>query len=225
MNYQSLAFFTGLFGSLHCVMMCGPLVMALPTSQNTWTSLFQKLIYQAGRICTYGVVGFLAGSLGSILNILGFQQILSIVTGAVLVAIGFTHFTSSTSRWNQVQNKILAPIIQVLSRWMARPGGSLYAGMLHGLIPCGMVYMALAGSLSTGSSFKGAEFMLYFGLGTSPLLLLTSFAPIFFRRLRVSKLLIPVLFLVSGGILIVRGLNQPVGDLYKPVQVSQPAVC
>src|SRR5690606_6814818 len=94
---------------------------------------------------------------------------------------------------------------------------------LHGLIPCGMVYMAIAGSLSTGSSLSGATFMFYFGLGTTPLLLLTSLLPLFLRKFRMPRMVLPALFLVAGMVLVVRGLNLEVPHLSSPVNLTEEA--
>ena len=72
MSYQALAFYTGLFGSLHCVAMCGPLILALPFSgQSIWLSVLQRLVYQLGRIMMYGILGLLIVSIGTGFALLG----------------------------------------------------------------------------------------------------------------------------------------------------------
>lgn len=207
MTYQSIAFFTGLLGSLHCVVMCGPLVMSIPFSGPLWFSLLQKFMYQLGRVLTYSVFGFLAGSFGSLFNFLGLQQGLSFLTGTLLLVIAIYHFFGRKGVSNNAYLKLIAPLISFMGRWMSKPYGGLIAGSLHGLIPCGMVYMAIAGSLNTGSALAGSEFMLYFGLGTTPLLILTSFMPIVLKRFRAPKMMVPALFFVAGVFLIGRSLN------------------
>lgn len=224
MSYQSLAFFTGLFGSLHCVAMCGPLVMAIPFQGNVWFSLAQKIIYQVGRILTYAGLGFLAGSVGGLFNILGLQQALSFVSGSVLLIIAFYHFSGRTSdRSSRLYQKIFTPLATFMGRWMSKPYGGLFAGILHGLIPCGMVYMAIAGSLNTGSAYSGSEFMFYFGLGTTPLLMLSSLIPVILRKFRLPRLLIPALFLVAGSFLIFRAFNLNIPYVSSPVTSNKDA--
>lgn len=223
MNYQSLAFFTGLFGSLHCVAMCGPLVMSVPFPGNVWFSLLQKIIYQLGRILTYALIGFAAGSVGSLFNILGLQQSLSFVSGILLINIAAYHFAGRKTTSSKTYLKLIGPLMSFMGRWMSKPYGGLIAGSLHGLIPCGMVYMALAGSLNTGSAYAGSEFMFYFGLGTTPLLMLTSFIPIVLRRFRAPRLMIPALFLVAGILLVNRSLNLQIPYLSSPVISSKDA--
>lgn len=227
MSYQSLAFFTGLFGSLHCVAMCGPLVMAIPFSGGAWYSLMQKIIYQLGRILTYACLGFAAGSVGSLFNILGMQQALSFVTGSILLIIAINHFFGRTSnRTNKLYQGILTPVASFMGRWMSKPYGGLFAGMLHGLIPCGMVYMAIAGSLNTGSAFSGSEFMFHFGLGTTPLLILSSLIPLALKKFRAPRLMIPALFFIAGSFLIIRSLNLEIPYVSSPVMSNKEiSVC
>ncbi len=226
MTYQSLAFFTGLFGSLHCVAMCGPLVMSIPFGKNAWNALLQKIVYQLGRIFTYSILGFLAGSIGGLFNILGLQQALSLVSGLILVAIALYHFSGKTGGTSgRFYQKVFGPLAKFMGRWMSKPYGGLIAGMLHGLIPCGMVYMAIAGSLNAGSAISGSEFMFYFGLGTTPLLVLASAIPLLIRKLRVSRVLIPMLFLVAGSFLVFRSLNLQIPWIKSPVPENATPVC
>src|SRR5690606_12610000 len=83
------------------------------------------------------------------------------------------------------------------------------AGMLNGLLPCGMVYLALASALSSGSLLNGAQFMVLFGLGTLPLMLTAGVAGSFIKnrlKLRFTAWL-PALFLVMGCWFVLRGAN------------------
>ena len=80
---------------------------------------------------------------------------------------------------------------------------------LNGLLPCGMVYIAITSSFLTGSALNGSLFMAFFGLGTLPAML----AAVFFGsylgqqfRLRLSKL-VPVFMMVMALLLVLRGLN------------------
>ncbi|HEY1006524.1 MAG TPA: sulfite exporter TauE/SafE family protein [Sphingobacteriaceae bacterium] len=201
MSWDALAFFTGLFGSLHCVAMCGPLVMAMPFAHTDAFSLvLQRLLYQAGRISVYSVFGIVAGLIGGGFDILGLQQALSLVTGLVLLIMAGSHFLGrSHSGTGRIQSRLAAPLVNLMARYLSRPYGGLFAGALNGLLPCGMVYAALAGSLNAGSVTGGARFMLFFGLGTTPLMLLVSFAPLLFRkRLQIPRIT-PWLLLITGA--------------------------
>ncbi|MGV3685598.1 MAG: sulfite exporter TauE/SafE family protein [Daejeonella sp.] len=227
MSYQSLAFFTGLFGSLHCLVMCGPLVMSIPFQGGMWFSLFQKVIYQAGRVFTYALLGAIAGSIGGLFTLAGWQQALSLVTGALLIGVAVSHFKQSTWRpLNGFYNRLFNPLVTSLGRMLSRPYGSLFAGFLHGLIPCGMVYVAIAGSLNAGSTLQGAEFMLYFGLGTTPMLIAVSLFSSVVKRFRAPRLMVPALFVIAGSLLIIRALNVDVPYITSPVPPKgDVAVC
>jgi hypothetical protein len=197
--------------------------MSIPFPGNVWFSLLQKVIYQFGRILTYSVMGFLAGSVGSLFNILGLQQSLSFVSGVLLLLIAVYHFTGRKGVSNKAYLKFIEPLLTFMGRWMSKPYGGLVAGSLHGFIPCGMVYMAIAGSLNTGTAFAGSEFMLYFGLGTTPLLMLTSVIPVVLRRFRAPRMMIPALFLIAGAFLIVRSLNLHIPNVSSPVNTTKEA--
>lgn len=228
MNNETLAFFTGLFGGMHCVAMCGPLVMALPAMGNTWwLNLIQRLLYQFGRILTYSALGFLAGFIGSSFNVLGLQQILSLTTGLFLITAALLHFSGKKiNGYTQFQFRIVTPIASQMGRWLTKPYGGLFAGALHGLLPCGMVYMAIAASLNTGSPVDGSRFMLFFGLGTTPLLLFASVTPLFLKKLKAPGLMVPVLFLIAGLFLVSRSLNLDIPYISAPVIINHPSpVC
>lgn len=211
MTSDYLAFFMGLFGSLHCVAMCGPLLLALPSvGESQWTKAKNRLVYQIGRILTYGFIGLLIGFIGIGVTMKGWQQVLSITTGIVLILIALFHFIGTqNSSILRIQQKLLAPLIKQMGYWLHKPGGSFMTGVLNGILPCGMVYMALATALNTGGALSGARFMILFGLGTLPLLLLTAIAGNIIKSkipFRLSAWL-PFLFLIMGSWFILRGAN------------------
>ncbi|HEY0899522.1 MAG TPA: sulfite exporter TauE/SafE family protein, partial [Sphingobacteriaceae bacterium] len=200
MSWIALAFFTGLFGSLHCVAMCGPLVMAMPFQNTSALSLLlQRLLYQVGRISVYSIFGLLAGFIGSGFDMMGLQQALSLITGIILLFIaGFHFFGKQNQKLQNIQSRMVAPLVNLMAKHLSKPYGGLFAGALNGLLPCGMVYVALAGSLNANSILAGGQFMFFFGLGTTPLMLLASFAPLLFKRRLNVPLITPYLFLITA---------------------------
>jgi sulfite exporter TauE/SafE len=229
MNLNTLAFFTGLFGSLHCIAMCGPLVMSLPLAgTSAWYSFIQRLLYQLGRILTYSCFGILFGWIGQGFNLLGWQQIISLCTGIILVLIAFAHFTKrNITVIERFQLKLIGPLSNCMGKLLGKPYGGFLAGMLNGILPCGMVYLALAGAVNANSIAAGAEYMFYFGLGTTPLMLMASVAGMFFRRwaqLRFSKVL-PYLTLFMGIWFILRGADLAIPYLSPHIQVTDQAIC
>src|SRR4051812_15703352 len=77
----------GLVGSLHCLGMCSPLVMIITTRQPFPIA---RLLYNLGRILTYGVLGMAAGTFGSLFNMSGIQQNISLVLGIALIVVGIS---------------------------------------------------------------------------------------------------------------------------------------
>jgi len=178
-------FLLGLAGSLHCVQMCGPLIVAIGLPMGAASRARQvgaQVAYQGGRILTYGLLGALAGSLGSgigsLTQLAGFENGASLLAGAsMLLAAVVLADLIPASRLVQ----IAAP--SKLSRFAARclqsPAASTKFGMglLMGLVPCGLIYAALLKSIGTATPAAGFFSMVAFGLGTAaPLLGLGVFA-------------------------------------------------
>jgi sulfite exporter TauE/SafE len=229
MTYHYLAFFMGLLGSIHCAVMCGPLLLAVQAGQQiTWKTTINKLLYQSGRILTYGLLGLLLGLIGNVASIQGWQQGFSLVTGIILFGIGlFYMFGKSSSKLASIQTKAIQPFARFMSKWLYRPGGSFVAGILNGILPCGMVYMALASAVNADSLSNSFVFMLLFGLGTLPFLLLFSFAGNFPKRIfkKGFTTVLPILFLVMGAWFILRGANLDIPYLSPLLQVEGAMNC
>ncbi|VTP93598.1 Uncharacterized conserved protein [Sphingobacterium daejeonense] len=219
----------GLLGSIHCAVMCGPLLLAVQAGQQiTWKTTFNKILYQFGRILTYGLLGLLLGLIGNVASIQGWQQGFSLVTGIILFGIGlFYMFGKSSSKLASIQTKAIQPFARFMSKWLYRPGGSFVAGILNGILPCGMVYMALASAVNADSLSNSFVFMLLFGLGTLPLLLLFSFAGNFPKRIfkKGFTTVLPILFLVMGAWFILRGANLDIPYLSPLLQVEGAMNC
>ncbi|WP_103907718.1 sulfite exporter TauE/SafE family protein [Sphingobacterium lactis] len=229
MTYHYLAFFMGLLGSIHCAVMCGPLLLAVQAGQGiSWKTTANKLLYQLGRILTYGLLGLLLGLIGSTAAIQGWQQGFSLVTGMILLAIGLFHmFGKSSAQLAAFQTKAIQPFAKFMGKWLYRPGGSFVAGVLNGVLPCGMVYMALASAVNADSMTNSFLFMVLFGLGTLPLLLVFSFAGNFPKRIfkKGFATVLPVLFIVMGAWFILRGANLDIPYLSPLLHVEGAMNC
>ncbi|MFZ4263580.1 sulfite exporter TauE/SafE family protein [Sphingobacterium sp. HJSM2_6] len=229
MTYHYIAFFMGLLGSVHCAVMCGPLLIAIQGGQTiNWKTTLNKLIYQAGRILSYVLLGWILGILGRGAAIYGWQQGFSLFTGILLILLAFVFmFQHSSKSFASFQTKAIQPFTKLMSKWLFRPGGSFIAGMLNGFLPCGMVYMALASAVNADSIANSLVFMLLFGLGTLPLLILFSFVGNFPKRIfkqGFSKIL-PVLFLIMGIWFILRGANLNIPYLSPLLHVNGAMNC
>ncbi len=207
------ALFLGLLGSFHCLGMCGPIAFVLPLSRdNRVKSIAQTLLYHFGRLLSYTSIGLLFGLLGKGLYIAGMQQNLSVLIGILMILI----VIMPNSILQKI--KITRPIYAFVSKIKMSLGlylnkSSLKAffliGILNGFLPCGLVYMALFGAISTGSGFNGALYMMFFGLGTIPMM---TAALIFGNFLKVSlrnkiQKAIPIFVIIIGVLFILRGLG------------------
>ncbi|MFH5884858.1 sulfite exporter TauE/SafE family protein [Halalkalibaculum sp. DA3122] len=206
------AFTIGLFGSFHCVGMCGPIAMALPGSgAGMAAELTRKGIYNLGRILTYSLLGGVVGGAGRAVSLAGLQRPLSVFLGMLIIAGAFLPVISSAGiqRIKPVQ-RFFDWLRQKLKQQMSRRGNStmLVTGILNGLLPCGFVYVGLASSLTTESVIGGMSYMALFGLGTFPAMMLMAMAPnlISLRLRRRINHVLPWLAVALGGYLVFRGL-------------------
>lgn len=208
MNYLPLAFLMGLFGSLHCAVMCGPLMLSLPIEKrNIWNAGLSLLLYQTGRILSYTLMGGIAGWFGSTFSLIANQKTLSIVIGILLIVFTLLQFSSYYSKkLSTFQLKLINPISKLMGKLFGLPLWECFAGMLNGIIPCGMVYLSLATAVNSASAINGFQFMFLFGLGTLPLLMMISLGGIYLKKyIRFNtKKLIPWFMLFMGILFLLR---------------------
>jgi uncharacterized protein len=208
-----LALTLGFFGSFHCIGMCGPLALALPVhGSGPLKKILLILSYNAGRVLTYFVFGLFAGIIGKSFVLAGAQQILSVVVGVVLlfsVLIPSNYRGGSALRSKTL--RFLGNIKQHFSKLFLKRGyGPLFLiGLLNGLLPCGLVYIGVAGAVATSGILKGGIFMAAFGMGTLPIMLMLPMAGNFIGisvRNTLRKTM-PVIVTAMALLLILRGLN------------------
>ncbi len=203
----------GLLGSFHCIGMCGPIALALPVHQyNSVKKYLAILLYNIGRVTTYSLLGILFGLLGQSFFIGGFQQILSISIGVILLlSVLISH-----TQWFHVPHfgfmyALINNVKQQLGNLFNKKGLHFLfiIGLLNGLLPCGLVYLGIAGAIATGHYLKGAEFMFYFGIGTIPIMYAVAFFGQFISLKFRNGIRQSMPFVVScmALLLILRGLN------------------
>jgi sulfite exporter TauE/SafE len=221
----------GFMGSFHCIGMCGPIAMSLPVIHlEGWKRYLGILLYNTGRVLTYSFIGGMLGWIGSRFVLFGWQQLLSLIIGILMIGyccmlvfrINKLKFFNLSAYWH----KLVAPFfIKVMnSKNMATP---LLLGLLNGLLPCGLVYIAVAGSVTAGSVQYGALFMFLFGIGTIPAMFAVSiighFASVKFRN--GIKKISPVIVGCMGLLLVLRGMNLNIPYLSPQVQNEQVQCC
>lgn len=203
----------GFLGSFHCIGMCGPIAMALPLDR---TSLFTKvtgsLAYNSGRMITYALFGGLFGLIGQSIAIAGYLQILSITLGAaILIMVLLPGSLAGKMRVTRFIYSYVGKVKSRLAKLFRKSSYSslFFIGSLNGLLPCGLVYLGVAGAIATGSSLSGSLFMAAFGLGTLPAMLGASLAGSWISvgvRSKMRKA-VPVFIGIMAAMLILRGMN------------------
>lgn len=196
------AILMGFAGGLHCAGMCGPLVFAA-TAKNPFAG--NKIIYNSGRILTYGILGIIASSVGSMFHFTDYQNVLAYVLGGILLLIGFGAI-------NGVRIPFLTSLIYQLTSWIKKTFGRLlngkknlfFLGMLNGLLPCGLTYLALTYCFTLDTFKDGFLFMIVFGVGTIPVMVgLLWLIGISFKNVNFSHRKISTIVMIAIGSLVI----------------------
>jgi sulfite exporter TauE/SafE len=170
----------GILGSFHCVGMCGPIALSIPVLGNSIAAKsFSILVYNAGRVLTYGVLGALVGLIGQSIALAGYQQMLSIAAGVLMLLMIWLPNSSSSKK--SINNFLLQHIGKIKNSFgllfkNRSIKGLFVLGNVNGLLPCGLVYLAIAASVASGNIAKGILFMVLFGAGTIPAMFALSWA-------------------------------------------------
>lgn len=222
-----IAFALGLVGSLHCAAMCGPLLLALPVPPGgAGRFLAGRLVYQLGRLVTYCLLGVVAGLVGRTIFLAGLQRWLSIALG-VAILLGF--LVSKPAAVSAPVVRLVAGLKRAMSAQLRQRDFRSLAllGLLNGLLPCGLVYVALAGAVARGGLLAGMAYMALFGLGTAPTMLAIGlsgkmFPPAFRLKLRGT---IPMGVCLLASLLILRGLALGIPYVSPALVAGMPASC
>lgn len=192
--------------------MCGPIALAIPHSRPGWRAVGGAVLYNLGRILTYLLLGLIIGAFGRGLFLAGIQSWFSVLIGAGLIIVAL--FSLNVELYIKQ-----FPSIRLLQNWVSRNMGKLLQreswetpfliGVLNGLLPCGLVYVAIAGAVLSDSWWQSALYMGGFGAGTLPLMLGTALLGQFINlnwRQRLRQLS-PVLLGLFGLYFMARGIN------------------
>ncbi len=171
------AFILGLAGSIHCIGMCGPIALMIPTGKNN-NKLISILFYSFGKLLTYLLIGSLFGLIVNSIKNFNFQAGLSIISGIILIL--FALLPKLLAKLEQKGYVLFSGILKFKSKLTKaldknKLEFSFYIGFLNGFIPCAMVYSAAIAAFAQSSFIESVGFMLFFGLGTIPLMILFYF--------------------------------------------------
>ncbi|MDC7994339.1 sulfite exporter TauE/SafE family protein [Altibacter sp. HG106] len=216
----------GLLGSLHCVGMCGPIAFLLPLDRQSRSKRWAQLMsYHAGRLSTYALLGALLGWVGQRFQLFGFQQQLSVVIGVLMIAtVLLPHRVLNRYAISKPLYRWVGTIKGTLGTELKKrdPGTFFTIGFLNGLLPCGLVYMAIFGAMAMGGVSYGALYMVLFGLGTVPLMTTAVYLGNFLKgslRKKIVKV-IPVVIVLVGLLFVLRGMGLGIKFISPPDSVA-----
>ncbi|WP_346882548.1 sulfite exporter TauE/SafE family protein [uncultured Algibacter sp.] len=207
------AIILGLLGSFHCVGMCGPIVFLLPVDRsNSWKKVTQIFSYHFGRLLAYSSIGLIFGFIGNSFSIFGLQQQLSIAIGVIMIVLAILP-AHMMRKFSLV--KLLYVIVQKVKTKLGvtlkkkSTNAFLTIGFFNGLLPCGLVYVAVFAAIALGNTFYGSLYLFLFGLGTIPLMTTAIYLGAILsttvkNRIRKS---IPIFIVLFGCLLILRGMG------------------
>lgn len=203
------AFLLGIGGSLHCLGMCGPLIMAVPfPSGKGGLKWLSTLVYYLAKCLAYGSMGIFMGMFGKGISLINWQQGLSVVAGIIILVMAFIPAVLRKFKGTFLFQK---EFNNLFVRLQQHPRLHYYflLGFLNGFLPCGLVFTALTAAAVTAGPLPGFLFMVLFGLGTTPALATLSLFKTriglrFRPQLKKTALFISVFL---GLLLIIRGMN------------------
>jgi len=177
----AMGFTTGLLGAGHCIGMCGGLVGALSLSatgrRGGWSF---HLLYNAGRLVTYTLIGAMVGWLGSALAYTDrfhtITRTLLVASDLFIILLGFGTAGLFTGL-NLARLDFPGPLramTKAVQRLRQLPPAlaALPLGLLFGFLPCGYLYAVAITAAQSADATTGALMLLAFGIGTVPALLL-----------------------------------------------------
>lgn len=240
-------FIIGLLSSLHCVGMCGGIMMSQSITIDRGSkieNLKPSLKYNIGRLISYIVLGGIVGGIGQVISLsLGGQAIIAFTAGAFMVIMGLNMYGFKGLRMYGFKILKKFNIKMSLGKCSGKfniklPFGKcskknkfntpFIVGLLNGFMPCGPLQTMQLYALASGSILKGAMSMFFFALGTIPLMMIFGLIANSLsqknssRLVKISGLIVIVLGLsmASRGLTLL-GVNTPdIGDSTSPVTSS-----
>jgi len=210
--------------------MCGPIALALPLNQGNWVSrVGGALLYNSGRILTYMLLGALFGFLGKGIQLAGFQLWASIIIGALMIVMVifpliFGSRISLTRIFGGYTNRLFSRFQKLFHTGSVSSFFTI--GLLNGILPCGLVYVGVAGAVNTGEVINAMIYMALFGLGTVPVMFTITLIGNFLShtvRTTINRIT-PYVVILLGVLFILRGLSLGIPYISPKAEALTPVV-
>ena len=224
------AFLLGFLGCLHCVGMCGPLVLVMPNGQGgAGERWLRRVVYHLGRSLVYGVLGAVFGAIGQAISLAGWQSGLSVVAGVTVLFLAWPRARVDGGGELSAFQRGVHRARRAWQALLARPGFLPLFGLgaLNGLLPCGLTFTALAAAALTGGPLAGFAFMVVFGLATMPALLAVTAVPALMRPSWRAPLrrLAPAASVAMAFLFVLRGLGLGIPYLSPDLSPGAKSCC
>jgi hypothetical protein len=185
------------------------------------------MLWSFGRIVTYSIMGALFGLIGVGFKLIGYQQIISIAVGVTMILSVILPALFKKITFGSLSS-VFNPVRRGMQRlFQEKNNRALFLiGIFNGLLPCGLVYMAIAGSIGAADLPLAIGYMALFGLGTLPLLLVVSLLGNVVSqtiRQQINKV-VPFVVVLIGIIFILRGSNLGIPYLSPPKAKMTPSM-
>ena len=172
-----------IFGNVHCLGMCGPLVMMIGRHPY-------RHLYFLGRLLSYALAGLLAGGAGAVLHVFlktyHIAELTSFLFGGLILWIGLSYLLGWRSFTFSCLKKPLATLNQVLSQLLLKE--SMWSTFLFGFftvfLPCGQTLVVFSACALVGDPLTGFGNGMAFALLTTPSLALAMHTHLLFKRLK-----------------------------------------
>ena len=219
----------GLTSNFHCIGMCGPIALAIPLDRTSvLTKIWGIIQYNLGRVAAYSILGLIIGSIGITVKTIGFLQLLSIISGVLMIIYAWNKQLTSFFKLPNLGGGIQRIINNAFGKTIKRKTilQLSFLGFLNGLLPCGMVYLALVNALLLGSPEGGALGMALFGIGTLPAMMIVGFAANSISghlRAQFTKA-VPYLLTIVGVLIVLRGMNLNIPMISPKIELKKQEI-
>jgi uncharacterized protein len=213
------AWLVGFLGSLHCLGMCGPIIIAYSLHSKSYRNsvsdsgasifqgeIFHHLAFHLGRVITYGFLGAMAGLLFYLANLdrlfLHLRSGMTLVGGVLMIFLGLVLIRVIPLPRFAILSPGKAPIQRLLGSQTLYSRVAL--GMAVGFLPCGLSWAMIVKAATTNNIVAGSLTMVAFGLGTVPALLLPGIsASLLSLRVRIVGERLAALSVIAMGLILV----------------------
>lgn len=215
-------FILGLGTSLHCVSMCGPLVLTYAVKGEEGGPWYRKLTpnvaYQGAKVVSYMTVGLLLGAVGSFFDLDAVRPYIMYLAGVFMIVLGLgmtgrapwaARLTPRPPEWlmrmlMRMRQKATTDA-ETGEKSLATP---VLFGLMTGLLPCGPLMAAQVSAAASGSAVAGALGMAAFAVGTAPLMVAFGTAGSLIPRVWKQRMMVVLAIgvIIFGLVFINRGL-------------------